>query len=997
MAHTARESPVEEALIVRMLDNDAFDKVLECIDGGACLPVWLTCKAFNARRPAGTFTTSVCAVCATPAMLDWAIGIGLQPHAQAGAIAHLVALLRGGGTGGINEQATGALRTLVAMLSGGGTDAVKEAAACALRNLAFNNADNQVNIAQAGATAPLVALLSAGGTDGVNEAAAGALANLASNADNTVTIAQAGATAHLVALLTAGGTDGVKVASAGALRNLAMNDDNEAAIVRAGAIAPLVALLSGGGTDGVKEVAASALRNLSCNNAAAVERAGAIAPLVALSSGGGTDGVKEAAAMALRILSRNNEAAARALRNLGVGHRCTHRRAANREPAPMRIGLYEAAPVAMVAAELRSRVDAAEVAAASLLAAEEAEKATEASKKARSKKKKQLHKQQKGGSHDQPPSRGARVAGRDADEEGGCVVYSANAADAVDDAETVVTRAATAAAIAAATAAARRVATEKAQRAAKEARREQAELSARWAGAEEAAALGASLRQAEQEARTRAAAAAAEQERQMAMARAAAEDPPNVIEIRAAELQQALHTVGAQGEVGQGGFGKVFAAELPSLPGWGRVAIKLATSMDPSALLQEVQLLRECHHPNVLPLLCFCGDARAPCMVTPLMRGGSLDDRLLPSPGARQRLLRLGFGGDPHLSWQQRLSALCDAARGLAHLHASCTLHRDVKTGNILLDGSLQPLQTADGIIPVYRAFLSDVGLAKVREVSAMVSAMTHATTSSVVFSTGFCDPIFINSNQHSERTDAYGIGVSLLMILLGEPANGLLTKWEDEGIADFVDGDDAVVLDRLVAKAVAAAGWPPAVTYGLVRVVHGLSVARKSRRQPLPCALDAMEALLQAAGGAAHPSEPAPAHAMVREEGGAGANGRNGGLTRLVGALDRLAIDCGSDAALMRMQKHVNAAFLSMMTRLEAKYIEQGNAPLPCELSEYNKINTLAPRHACPKLNGHAHTLRIWWNAAKHDRGRWVDPPSDRQAEEVAQGVMSELARLSW
>jgi len=85
------------------------------------------------------------------------------------------------------------------------------------------------------------------------------------------------------------------------------------------------------------------------------------------------------------------------------------------------------------------------------------------------------------------------------------------------------------------------------------------------------------------------------------------------------------------------------------------------------------------------------------------------------------------------------------------------------------------------------------------------------------------------------------------------------------------------------------------------------------------------------------------------------------------------------------------------MMTRLEAKYIEQGHAQLPCELSEHTKINKLAPRHACPKLNGHAHTLRIWWNAAKHDRGRWVDPPSDREAEEVAQGVMSELARLGW
>ena len=68
------------------------------------------------------------------------------------------------------------------------------------------------------------------------------------------------------------------------------------------------------------------------------------------------------------------------------------------------------------------------------------------------------------------------------------------------------------------------------------------------------------------------------------------------------------------------------------MPRWSRVAIKRATRIDPSALMQEVALLRQCRHPNGLPLLGFCGDRRAPCMVTPLMRGGSLDDRLLLSP-----------------------------------------------------------------------------------------------------------------------------------------------------------------------------------------------------------------------------------------------------------------------------------------------------------------------------------------------------------------------------
>ena len=137
----------------------------------------------------------------------------------------------------------------------------------------------------------------------------------------------------------------------------------------------------------------------------------------------------------------------------------------------------------------------------------------------------------------------------------------------------------------------------------------------------------------------------------------------------------------------------------------------------------------------------------------------------------------------------------------------------------------------------------------------------------------------------------------------------------------------------------------------------------------------------------------------MAREEDGAGgaADGRGGGLTRLVGQLDRLAVDGGGDAALARMQRHVNAAFLSMMTRLETKYEAEGHATLPKEMSEHDKINTLAPRPFCPALNGHAHQLRVWRNAAQHERGRWADPPSDKAVEGVIRALMGELQWLSW
>ena len=70
------------ALIVRMLDGDALDQVFGHIgrDGRAHLALWLVCKAFSARRPTGALETSANAMCDTPALLKWAIQIGLRPH-----------------------------------------------------------------------------------------------------------------------------------------------------------------------------------------------------------------------------------------------------------------------------------------------------------------------------------------------------------------------------------------------------------------------------------------------------------------------------------------------------------------------------------------------------------------------------------------------------------------------------------------------------------------------------------------------------------------------------------------------------------------------------------------------------------------------------------------------------------------------------------------------------------------------------------------------------
>ena len=72
---------------------------------------------------------------------------------------------------------------------------------------------------------------------------------------------------------------------------------------------------------------------------------------------------------------------------------------------------------------------------------------------------------------------------------------------------------------------------------------------------------------------------------------------------------------------------------LPSLPNQpSGVAIKKGPRVDSLRDLQdlkrEVMILEACDHPHLLPLLGHCLDKRAPCLIFPLMVGGSLQCRL---------------------------------------------------------------------------------------------------------------------------------------------------------------------------------------------------------------------------------------------------------------------------------------------------------------------------------------------------------------------------------
>ncbi|CAO2824234.1 unnamed protein product [Amaranthus hypochondriacus] len=203
------------------------------------------------------------------------------------------------------------------------------------------------------------------------------------------------------------------------------------------------------------------------------------------------------------------------------------------------------------------------------------------------------------------------------------------------------------------------------------------------------------------------------------------------------ELEEA--TKDFERKIGSGGYGVVYYGKLRD----GReIAVKVLTSnsfQGRREFSNEVTLLSRIHHKNLVQFLGYCQEDGKSILVYEFMHNGTLKEHLY------------GHG----INWIQRLVIAEDAARGIEYLHNGCVpsiIHRDLKTSNILLDKNM-------------RAKVSDFGLSKLA-----VDGASHV--SSIVRGTvGYLDPEYYISQQLTDKSDVYSVGVILLELISGQEA----------------------------------------------------------------------------------------------------------------------------------------------------------------------------------------------------------------------------------
>ncbi|XP_004515871.1 L-type lectin-domain containing receptor kinase S.1-like [Cicer arietinum] len=224
------------------------------------------------------------------------------------------------------------------------------------------------------------------------------------------------------------------------------------------------------------------------------------------------------------------------------------------------------------------------------------------------------------------------------------------------------------------------------------------------------------------------------------------------------ELKIATKGFKKENLLGSGGFGKVYKGTLTNKT---LIAVKCVNHDSKQGLrefMAEISSIGRLQHKNIVQMKGWCRKGNELMLVYDYMPNGSLNKWVFDNP------VKI-------LGWDQRRRILVDVAEGLNYLHHGwdqVVIHRDIKSGNILLDCEM-------------RGRLGDFGLAKLYQHGQVPN------TTRVVGTLGYLAPEIVRVAAPTSASDVYSFGVVLLEVGCGRRPLEMSVVDEEVVLIDWV------------------------------------------------------------------------------------------------------------------------------------------------------------------------------------------------------------------